>query len=49
MEGDRKREIWPCLYDMGQNFLFLEQIVSSREARARTASRISRGRRAEKY
>ena len=22
MGGDRKREIWPCPYDMGQNFYF---------------------------
>ena len=22
MVGDRKREIWPCPYDMGQNFYF---------------------------
>ena len=20
MGGDRRREIWPCLYDVGQNF-----------------------------
>ena len=40
MGGDRKREIWPCPYDYGTKFLFLEQIVSSRVARARTAKRI---------
>ena len=49
MGGDRKREIWPCPYDMGQNFYFYNK--SCHPAwRARVLPRgFSQGRRAEKY
>ena len=39
MVGDRKREIWPCPYDMRQNFYFKNKSCHL-AWRARTAARI---------